>query len=246
MPEPVALEVTRAPVHTGAWAARLLAGRTMNPMTLLDLHPGDVALAVVAHPDDETLAMGSVVAELAGRGVAVHVVSLSCGDAALRHLGREVPGLGQRRSAELRSAGAALGARSTTALSWPDGCLEQHREDLERVVATMGERHRPQCLLTLWREDPHPDHRSAARAASAAARTLGVAVAELPLWAVHWTDPATVAGELVRMDVTPAASAAKTRALATYSSQVAPLADDLEPVLPAAVIAWPHECVVVA
>lgn len=244
MPAPVLVEVTPAAVYTEAWAARLLGGRAVDPMTQLDLQPGDVVLAVVAHPDDETLAMGSVVAELAGRGVAVHVVSLSCGEAALRHVGREVTGLGQRRRAELRSAGAALGARSATALSWPDGSLEQHAEELERVVVAMAERHRPQRLLTLWQEDPHPDHRAAAWAASAAARTCGVAVAELPLWAVHWTDPATATGELVRLHVTPEAIAAKQRALAAYASQTAPLADDLAPVLPAAVTSWSHECVV--
>ena len=246
MQAPVRVEVTPAPVHTREWAARLLGGREVDPMIQLDLQPGDVALAVVAHPDDETLAMGSVVAELARRDVALHVVSLSRGEAALRHLGRELPGLGRRRRAELRSAGGALGARSATALSWPDGCLDQHADELQRVVVALVEEHRPRCLLTVWREDPHPDHRAAASAATAASRICGVAVAELPLWAVHWTDPATVTGELVRLHVTPQAIAAKQRALAAYVSQTAPLADDVEPVLPAAVTRWPHECVVLA
>lgn len=246
MPERVLIEVTPAPVHTQAWAARLLGGRAVDPMIQLNLQPGEVVLAVVAHPDDETLAMGSVVAELVRRGVAVHLVSLSRGEAALRHVGREVPGLGRRRQAELRSAGVALGARSATALSWPDGCLEQNLEELERVVMALVVEHRPRCLLTLWQQDPHPDHRAAARAATAAARTCGVAVAELPLWAVHWIDPGTVTGELVRLLVTPQAIAAKQRALAAYVSQTAPLADDVEPVLPAAVTRWPHECVVLA
>ena len=47
---------------------------------------------------------------------------------------------------------------------------------------------------------------------------------------MHWTDP-----DNVTYDVVP---------LASYPSQTSPLADDVEPVLPGEVLAWPYECVI--
>jgi LmbE family N-acetylglucosaminyl deacetylase len=64
-------------------------------------------LAVVAHPDDESLGLGAVLESFARAGTSVTVLSLTHGAASTRH---GISGdLTQLRAAELRSAASELG-----------------------------------------------------------------------------------------------------------------------------------------
>lgn len=81
-------------------------------------------LLVHAHPDDETLATGGLIAELADRGVEVFVLTATRGE-----LGQIVPGtlgssssaeLSQARMAEVVAAARALGVRHGTFLGAAD------------------------------------------------------------------------------------------------------------------------------
>src|SRR5512143_3288271 len=82
----------------------------------------DSLLCVVAHPDDETRLCGGILAMLAHKGVAVHILSLTRGEGG--ELGepplatRET--IGAVREAELVCAAGKLGARSLTFLDYVD------------------------------------------------------------------------------------------------------------------------------
>lgn len=239
------IEVTPPSEHSQAWAARLEGESPVHPAELLGVARGDTVLAVVAHPDDETLAMGATLAALSAVGVRVRLVVLSSGEAALDHVGRKVQGLAGRRTVELAAACEALGVFLTDVGTWPDGRLREAfteiEERLNRLVADV----RPSALVTLWGDDPHPDHRAVASVSEAVGAEYGVMVACMPLWALHWTDPAGVTAPVRRVGAPPAAAVAKARAVAAYESQIAPLAPDLQAIVPAAVVAFPYECMVV-
>ena len=82
-------------------------------------------LAVFAHPDDETFRPGGTLALLARRGIKVHILTLthgeagSCGEPALCTPDE----LFSVRERELRCACAALGIEPPRMLDYPDGQL---------------------------------------------------------------------------------------------------------------------------
>lgn len=240
---PVAVPVTPPSVHLATWQERL-AGAPAVPLDELSLALAPSVLAVVAHPDDETLAMGGLLAGLARRGAAVDVLCLTSGEAAVAHTGTDVPGLGDRRERELWAAARRLGVRSVVTARLPDGgLLEAPGTALDAVLRHV-DRHGTVHLVTLWRDDPHPDHRAAAHAALRAGVTLGVPVHEMLLWTPHWTPPEEVTDDVTRLALDEPDRAARARALASYTSQTQPLAPGLEPVLPPDVVSWPHEVLV--
>lgn len=242
MAAPPPVRVTPEPVHATAWTLRLLDTPPVLPSDAVDVRRGQTLLVVVAHPDDETLALGATLAELVASGVRVHVVALTAGEAALEHVGEHLPDLAAHRRAELDRAGSALGLTGCTTLGLPDSRLAEHREHVEAAVRSAVEQHRPDRVATLWREDPHPDHRAVSEAVHAVCDPG--TVAEFLLWTVHWTDPDSVTGPVAPVATGPAARTARRAALREYRTQVEPLLPHLEPVLPPAVVAWPHECVV--
>jgi len=120
-------------------------------------------LAIFAHPDDETFRPGGTLALLAQRGVNVHVLSLthgeagSCGEPALC-TSDELPSV---RARELRCACTALGIQPPTLLDHQDGHLMEANP--ERVIATIFavvHQVRPQVLLSFGPDglSGHPDH----------------------------------------------------------------------------------------
>ena len=243
-PSPVRVVVTPGSEHAGSWRPRLAAAPVMSPAAVLDVGRGDAVVVAVAHPDDETLAMGAALARLARDGVRVHVVVMSDGEAALDHVGRHVEGLAGRRREELAAATAALGATSCTSLGLPDGALAQHGAEMTAALNAAVTAHGARCLATLWRHDPHPDHQAVSRAAREVSGAETTELAEFALWTTHWTDPAEVRDEVVLVESGEMPTLAKREALSCYTSQSEPLVEDLDAILPATVLNWPHEYVV--
>ncbi len=127
-----------------------------------------VLLAVFAHPDDETFRCGGTLALLARRGVRVHVLTAtrgeagSCGDPPLCRP-EELPLVRER---ELCCACAALGIEPPILLDHRDGTLAhvEEEEGVARVLAAVRAL-RPQVLLT-WPPhglSGHPDHMAVSR-----------------------------------------------------------------------------------
>ena len=130
-------------------------------------------LAVFAHPDDETFRPGGTLALLARRGVEVHVLTAtrgeagSCGDPPLCSP-EELPAV---RESELRCACAALGLESPRLLDYQDGHLaEVIPEEIKAHILTAVIEIHPQVLLTFGPDglSGHADHIAIGRAAAQA------------------------------------------------------------------------------
>lgn len=147
-------------------------------------------LAVVAHPDDESFALGAVLSLFADSGTVVWVLCLTRGEASTLH---GVPGdLGVLREKELSDAADALGVTRVVLRSFPDGALERvPPEELEAEVrrAAMDGHTDGVVAFDLTGVTGHRDHTVATQAALAAAGALG-----LP--ALGWTLPTAVADVL--------------------------------------------------
>ena len=124
-------------------------------------------MAVLAHPDDESLGMGGTLAKYAAEGVETYLVTATRGEAGRfrgippgdGHPGPEA--LGRIREAELRAAATALGVRELSLLDYRDQELDraEPREAIRHIVAHL-RRVRPQVVITFGPEGGygHPDH----------------------------------------------------------------------------------------
>lgn len=131
------------------------------------------ALVVVAHPDDETLAMGGTVARLADEGWEVTIISATRGESAYVWDGsvttREAAGA--VREQELYHACSVLGVHDVRLLGFPDGKLEEVAEgSLAAALGVVMATTRPAVVLT-WDARGgygHPDHCAVHRAVTLA------------------------------------------------------------------------------
>lgn len=200
--------------------------RTPNP-----LWQGERVLLVSAHPDDETIGAGRLVAGHRGE---VRAVTLSGGESCVVSDRIDPVDLLTHRLAEWRAAVHVLGAEAVETPRWPDGRLSDHEveiaESLAALVATSD------VVVTTWRHDPHPDHQATGRACATAAGHAGLRVVEFPVWAPYWMTPEDEAALHYRLCVTDTALGsddARRDALSGYSSQTRPLLPGWEPVVPA-------------
>ena len=121
-------------------------------------------MAILAHPDDESLGFGGILAKSAAEHVETFLVTATRGERGWNADRGEYPGvtmLGQAREAELRAAAQVLGVRSVELLGYLDGELDQ--ADPSEVVARIVEhlrRVQPQVVVTFGPDGcyGHPDH----------------------------------------------------------------------------------------
>lgn len=131
-------------------------------------------MTVGAHPDDETLGFGGVLAHAAARGIETHVLSATRGQRGWFGDRDANPGpeaLGRIRERELRDAAAALGVTTVAILDHMDGEVDRVPADvLAREVASAIRRVRPDVIVTFAHDGVygHPDHIAMSQAASAA------------------------------------------------------------------------------
>jgi LmbE family N-acetylglucosaminyl deacetylase len=156
-------------------------------------------LAVFAHPDDESLLAGGVLAACAAAGHRVAIVSMTRGERGPTELtglaGRSA--LGDVREAELLAAARELGVSSAECLDYPDGELADADEaQAARALALLLERERPEAVISFSDEGLywHPDHLAVSRFLNAALDLLGGS-ASASLYGATW--PEGHAGRLV-------------------------------------------------
>jgi LmbE family N-acetylglucosaminyl deacetylase len=134
-------------------------------------------LAVLAHPDDESLGVGATLAKYASEGVETYVITATRGQAGRyygRRPGENHPGpteLGTIRERELRAAAATLGVREVTLLSYEDQRLDAAAP--REVIAEIADhlrRLRPHVVITFPPDGAygHPDHVAISQFATAA------------------------------------------------------------------------------
>ena len=169
-------------------------------------------MAVLAHPDDESLGVGGTLAKYAAEGVETYLITATRGEAG-RFRGHRAgdlhPGpeaLARIREGELRAAVSTLGIRELSLLDYRDGALDQAdaREAIGRIAGHV-RRLRPQVVLTFAFEGSygHPDHiaisqftTAAMVVAAAADDTGGGAVAPhqvSKLYYMAWPEPVMAA-----------------------------------------------------
>lgn len=131
-------------------------------------------MAILAHPDDESLGLGGALAKYAAEGIETYVVCGTrgergrFGDAEVRPAPEEV---GRVREAELRAAAGELGVKEVHFLNYIDKDLDQADPDevIARIVGHL-RRIKPQVVLTFNPEGGygHPDHIAISQFATAA------------------------------------------------------------------------------
>lgn len=202
------------------------AGRAQVPA--LDLTGLARLVVLAAHPDDESLGAGGLIATAHRRGIEVLLVLLSAGEHSHPNSPTHTPEqLAVRRLDEARAAlhELAPGAR-TVFLAVEDGKVAAAQHTVTtRLVDLVGDG-RSTLLAAPWRQDGHPDHDAAGRAASAAARRTGARLVEYPVWWWHWARPEDADWSmLVRLDLDHDAATSRDRAIAAHGSQVEPLSE---------------------
>ncbi len=133
-------------------------------------------LALFAHPDDETGCAGT----LAKIGRQVTPVYATRGDGT-RGSSLSPEETGRRRADEAAQACAALGLAAPQFLSYADGTLPAHGEELSREVEKLVAAHSPAQLFVPWFLDGHADHQAVSRAVAEADLP-----ADLEVWAFEW------------------------------------------------------------
>jgi len=151
-------------------------------------------LAVLAHPDDESLGFGGTLARYAAEGVETYLVTATRGErgrfGSLGKRGDPVE-VGRVREAELRAAATVLGIREVSILNYPDGALDQVEATTAiRAVVSHIRRIQPDVVVTFGPEGAygHPDHIAISQFTTAAtvclepasARSVGSAAAGVP------------------------------------------------------------------
>lgn len=130
------------------------------------------ALAVVAHPDDESFGLGGVLLGLTAAGLKVRLLCLTAGEASTVGAASD---LAQTRRAELVEAAARLGLGSTSLLRFPDGGLEvTPQSDLEAAVESEVAEADLVVVFEPGGVTGHPDHIAATAAAEAVADRHGI------------------------------------------------------------------------
>ncbi|NIZ92062.1 PIG-L family deacetylase [Kineococcus rubinsiae] len=199
-------------------------------------------LLVAAHPDDETLGAGGLLATAAAAGARVDVVVATDGEgshpASTTHTGAELAGV---RADEVERAVHLLAPQAALhLLHLGDGALTEHVDALTAHLRTLVG---PGSLVVApWAGDRHPDHEAAAHAAAGAVEGSGARLWNYPVWAWHWARPGGPEvpwTSAVRLDLAPDVLQGKLTALAEHTSQVAPLSPAAgdEVLLPASVLA---------
>lgn len=121
-------------------------------------------LCVFAHPDDESLGNGGILAKYAAEGIETSLIVATRGERGWWGNKGEYPGLeafGKRREAEVRAAANVLGLRQVEFLDYVDGELDQ-ADPAEAIAKIVGylRRVRPDVVVTFGPDGVygHPDH----------------------------------------------------------------------------------------
>jgi LmbE family N-acetylglucosaminyl deacetylase len=139
-------------------------------------------LYILAHPDDESLGLGGILAKYGAEGIETYLVTATRGELGWFGPPEENPGpteLGQIREGELKEAARVLGIREVNILNYRDGELDKADQSLltQELVEHI-RRIKPHVVVTFDHNGVygHPDHIAATRAATAA--TVAAAAAD--------------------------------------------------------------------
>ncbi len=137
---------------------------------------GHSLLAVFAHPDDESIACGGLLARCADMGVRVSLVCVTRGEGASQRETIGVERLKAERTHELEQAARVLGISELVFLDYEDGYLPWVNAEAFRArLAREMRRIRPEVVVTFGDDGLywHPDHIAVYQRTTAAVASLG-------------------------------------------------------------------------
>lgn len=174
-------------------------------------------LVIAAHPDDETLGAGGLIATQRRRGIPVKIVAVTDGEAAYSG----AAGLREMRCTEQESALAELGvdAGDIIRLRLPDSAVTSCEDALTALVRPLVTS--ATLLIAPWLLDPHPDHEACGRAAQRLSACEEVMLVSYVFWAWHRTKVDTLTAlPLRRFELDGPVLAARSAALSHHRSQL--------------------------
>lgn len=179
-------------------------------------------VVVAPHPDDETLAVGGLLAMLGERKVSASILAVTDGEASHPDL----PGLAVRRRREQTAALAELGFGGTVErLALPDSGLGEHRSQIRSCLLERCDH--DTVLIAPWQHDGHADHDVCGSVARGVAAEVGATLWAYPVWAWQWIRPEELEPWAVRkITLDDPVRVAKAKALDHYRTQ---LTDELGP-----------------
>jgi LmbE family N-acetylglucosaminyl deacetylase len=134
-------------------------------------------MCILAHPDDESLGTGGIIAKYSAEDIATYLVTATRGERGWTGDERENPGLaalGRQRENELRAAAGVLGLHGVAFLDYVDGELDtaDPEDAIGRIVHQI-RRARPHVVVTFAPDGAtgHPDHIAISQFATAAVVT---------------------------------------------------------------------------
>jgi LmbE family N-acetylglucosaminyl deacetylase len=199
----------------------------------LDVTPWASAVVVAAHPDDEVLGPGGIIAMLAAAGAGLRVVAVTDGESS--HGERAEPAvLTRRRVAERQAALDVLGARDAEIirLGLPDAALDGRDADI--AAALDGLVTGFDACLASWSHDVHADHEAVGRAVARIRHQVTGSAWFFPVWMWHWArpaDPGVPWRQAARVPLTPDAAGRKRADISRFASQMEPRPGSAGPVL---------------
>lgn len=156
-----------------------------SPLLPRDSLQGPV-LVLAAHPDDEVIGAGGMLAWHASRGHAVVVVHAT--DGAKGDPGNREHDITAVRRREGKEALARLGLGEARHWDLPDGELPEHLAALTARIAAVVHEVQPRTLYSFHAGEAHRDHRAIAAATAAAAAALS-ADCRCLLYGVNFVPP---------------------------------------------------------
>ncbi|MFC3298450.1 PIG-L family deacetylase [Arthrobacter agilis] len=187
-------------------------------------------LLLAAHPDDETLGAGGLLAKLARAGVRCDVVVLTDGEASHPSSPTHSPDrLAELRRAEVTDAVLVLAPAARVCFEgMPDGRV-LHEDVVAVLERELADSEDVRTLVAApWRHDGHTDHDTVGRAAADVCTERTITLLEYPIWLWHWGTAEEQAEELAGLALHPLDAEEHSRkesALATHVSQTLPLSD---------------------
>ncbi len=209
-----------------AYWSRLPEWSSTPELEILDARgrrPGRLVV-VVAHPDDETLAMSGLLIRTATSRLPTVVVMATAGEHSHPDSPTRTPDdLRAARRVELRLALTRLHSEADVRwLGLPDGRVADHLDALDDVLAGIVDD--TTLLVSTWSGDGHSDHEAVADSAARSAARVGARHLQAPIWLWHWGTRDDVPWATVRRLPLDAEAVRRRRAaLEAYVSQHRPL-----------------------
>ena len=218
-----------------AWAASGVMGLPRLPLDAAEL-AGSTFIVLAAHPDDETLGAGGLMASVEALGADVRVLLCTAGEASHPASLTTTPERLAAQRLEEFGGGLAclLGDRKWQYLGLPDGELADHREQLRAalqaeigaVAAAGGLPPERIVVVAPYRHDGHTDHDALGSVAAEVSAAGGYGLLEYPIWYWLWAEPTDPAWRSwLRFPLGAADQQAKAAAMAAHTSQVEPLSE---------------------